>query len=183
MIVRPYPVAGNKCSPNVPVEKYRPPRVTIGSDTRTIAVNLDRNAPHSTQQIFPILEFSKKDHPDFTFDLFEYKNGIAYFTVDSSKVETAGLYQARVKVGECYVGTVEVVFAPSWFVAGVEALASSCADSDWQEPECKDACEQSAECEPCPSTVDCDSGCDTPSNCEPLDDSCNKINLVHGYES
>lgn len=150
MITRPRPIYHSECSNQVPVERYRPPRVCIGSDTRSLKMKLDRCAGFAKQEssLQVALAIPVPDKPEpLILDAFKVFDGYAYFNLDNA-FPSKGLYRVDVLVNGCCVGVVEMQVAPPFHISDVEAVESECADSSWVEPPCNvdDSCAP-AECD------------------------------------
>lgn len=150
MITRPNPVYHGNCTHQVPVSTYRAPRISLGPDARSIVVNIDRAMGVGFSTVTaPVFTLNvSREAESFTLTSSGYANYQAVFdVVDPAHFLARGLYNAQVMFGDCCVGNIEIVNAPSYYVNGAATAESDCAESTWVEPACdaEDSCAPTAQ--------------------------------------
>ena len=161
------PIYFNACSSQVFTSRYRPPRLEIGPDTRTLKLEVQRNAGFKTQkemkfQLIPAecVEAKKPECP--VLENYAYTDGVAYFDTTAFRpFKVAGFKRYFIYNNQTCIGAIEIVVAPSLSIKGAETAESECAESSWVEPVVEvDDCAE-AECGSCkPSTCSTTPLCD-----------------------
>jgi len=157
MYTKPRPIYYDKCSTQVPVERYRPKRVCVGADTRTLKIKISRCTPFDTQESSDTLAvtLSIEGNPE-VMQSYALRDGVAYFNMNNPTLfKKRGIYRTLIGINGCCIGVIEVNYAPPFHVMDVEPVNSKCAESNWEEPDCMDyeqpdSCVPS-KCNPCPT--------------------------------
>lgn len=169
MIIRPRGVHHTKCAHQVITSTYHPPRITIGPDTRSLIVELQRgsNTGWSTQAEKG-MTIDLQDEEGNQLHSYAVTDGKAYFNLATTTLfAKKGLHKARLFFEGACIGFIEIIKAPGFSAISAVSTESECAEDEWCEPEnnataCEDKeCYDPCELEGCPK-------CNTPTPCETL---------------
>lgn len=129
------------------MSRHANPRVYIGPRTNEIIVPLSRaNGVDLGDGVNTVsITFTKRSVSspvESIWSSYAVKNGFARFQVPSDFKSNAedypkGFYDGVVKIDECYIGDVELVKAPSFYLGPADSVEDGCHSQDeWVEPEC-----------------------------------------------
>lgn len=157
-------------------------RLTVGSKTKEIVINLERDSGSGFDFDHDELKLHVKRRQkgyQITKQWLAYAidSGGIHFQIPDDFLSLApkGFYDAKLMFGDCEVADIEIIKAPSVYVKNAKAKTTDCKKTEWVEP-----------CDP-PTNCECkeDCNCFLPSGgtCSgrPNKKQINKLNLNSGY--